>query len=280
MKKLSTTLLIIGLALSAYAQKNITMCHGSATEQFSQFASNKDFRSEHETPVPYIHKSAFGKEITFKAADGTDAYGYELKASGETDLCLFVFHEWWGLNEHVKNEAEKLYGDLGNVHVIALDLYDKKLATTPDEAGKIMQSIDQERARYIIKGAISYVGDDVDIATIGWCFGGGWSLQAAIMMGDQADACVIYYGMPEQDVEKLKKLDCDVLGIFGSQDKWIGPDVVKKFAENMEKADKDLKYKIFDADHAFANPSNPKYDSEATKIAYDMTIDFLKKELE
>ena len=104
-------------------------------------------------------------------------------------------------------------------------------------------------------------------------------MQAALLAGDRAEACVIYYGMPEQDVQKLKKLDCEVLGIFAKQDGHITPEVVETFKMNMEKADKELEVIMYDAKHAFANPSNPAFDKSAAQDAYKRTIAFLKNHL-
>ena len=188
---------------------------------------------------------------------------------------IFVIHEWWGLNDYIKQETEKLARDLG-INAIALDLYDNKVATTQDEAGKIMQSISKERAESIIKGAFAKVGQDAKVFTIGWCFGGGWSLQSTLIGGKQSAGCVMYYGQPEKNVDRLKTLNTDVLGIFGNLDQWPSPQVVDEFAANMEKAGKKLVLKRYEATHAFANPSNPKYDKAATEDAYKNVMAFLK----
>jgi len=271
------TFLMLSVAIQGRAQKSVTMCHGSATEAFARLADNEAFRAEHQTPADYVHQSEAGKQVTFKATDGKDAYGYFLPAESSSDQYLFVFHEWWGLNEWVKKQAEQLYNDLGNVNVLAVDLYDQQQAQSREQAQSLMQSVQEKRAKAIIDGAAKYAGDEAIIATIGWCFGGGWSLQAALLLENQANGCVMYYGMPVKDVSRLMTLQCDVLGIFASQDKWVNSDVVKAFANNMEQTDQELTYKIFDANHAFANPSNPDYNSEATKQAYQMTLDFLKE---
>jgi carboxymethylenebutenolidase len=202
-----------------------------------------------------------------------------MKAKKPTNNWLFVIHEWWGLNDFVKHESEKIYNDLGDVNVLDLDLYDGKVAATREDAGKYMQAVKEDRAQAIIKGALAYVGPNAHIATIGWCFGGGWSLQASILAGKQDVACVMYYGMPEQDVNKLKALHADVLGNFANKDGWINPKVVATFEENMKAAGKKLEVHQYDADHGFANPSNPIYDSAATKDAYEHTIAFLKPRL-
>ncbi len=279
MKNLQFFMLLL-LPIWSYGQDTaITLCHTPATESFAVFAANENFNAAHDTPLPYVHRSEVGKMLTFKGSDGKEAKAYVLMAKEDTDNYLFVIHEWWGLNEHIKKEAEKLYHDMGNVNVMALDLYDGKVADKREEAAKYMQSVKTERATAIIEGALNHIGDKARVGTIGWCFGGGWSLQSALIAGEQAVACVIYYGMPEKDVERLKTLSCDVLGIFASKEKWITPEVVGNFAKDMKKAEKDLVVKSYDAEHAFANPSNPQYDKEATKDAYGHTMEFLKKRL-
>ncbi len=142
-----------------------------------------------------------------------------------------------------------------------------------------MQSVETERAQAIINGAITYAGDEAQIATIGWCFGGGWSLQATILADDQAAGCVMYYGMPVQEAEQIAAIEADVLGIFASQDGHITPEVVNNFEQQMQEANKTIDVHMYDAGHGFANPSNPKYDDEATADAYDKTLAFLKSHL-
>jgi carboxymethylenebutenolidase len=280
MKKLILlTLLICGVSL-AFSQSKMACCaKPSATQKFAMLASSKKFVMSHAIPKKFHFQSTIGKNITYKTADGKESTAYELKAKKPTNNYLLVIHEYWGLNDYVKQESEKLYTDLGNVNVIALDLYDGKVATTREDAGKFMQAVKDDRAQGIIKGAIAYAGPKAHIATIGWCFGGGWSLQTALMAGKQLVGCVMYYGMPEQDVNKLKTLNADVLGNFANKDQWINPKVVAKFAADMKAAGKKLELHQFDADHAFANPSSPAANNQAAKDAYGFTVAFLKPRL-
>jgi carboxymethylenebutenolidase len=170
---------------------------------------------------------------------------------------------------------------LGNVNVLALDMYDGKVATDKETAGKYMQEFKQERGDVIIKGALSYVGRSARIGTVGWCFGGGQSLLAALLAGKQASACVIYYGMPVEDVNILKKLNSDVLAIWGTQDGWINKEMMDKFSNNMKAAGKKLELKSYDANHAFANPSNPlgTFNEAAYKDSYQATLTYFKARL-
>jgi len=285
MKKLLLLAVVIVSSAVAFAQRtgpnrSVACCVSpSATQRFAMLASNEKFRASHKNPLKLVFQSQVGKAITYKTADGQQASAWELKAKKPTNNYLFVIHEWYGLNDYVKREAEKIYNDLGNVNVIALDLYDGKVADNKEDAGKYMQAVKDERAKAIINGAITYAGPKAHIGTLGWCFGGGWSLQASLLAGKQAAACVMYYGMPEQDVAKLKTLHTDVLGNFANKDAWISPKVVAKFAADMKAAGKKVYLHQYDADHGFANPSNPIYDSSATKDAYTHTITFLKARL-
>jgi carboxymethylenebutenolidase len=163
--------------------------------------------------------------------------------------------------------------------VLALDVYDGRIATNAEEASKFMSETKDERVRAIISGALEYAGKDARLQTIGWCFGGGWSLQAAMMAGKQCTGCVIYYGMPETDPKKLKSITFPILGIFASQDAWIKPEMVNKFESEMKKYNKDITIKSFNTDHAFANPSNPKHDKAAAAEAHNLVVDFLRKNL-
>ncbi|HRG80181.1 MAG TPA: dienelactone hydrolase family protein [Cyclobacteriaceae bacterium] len=284
MKAIKLLLLFVITSVSAMAQiatldDGITICHTSPTEKFALFVQDDNFNMSHPDPLPYVHQSEIGKMVTFKTADGKDGIGYVLMAAKKTNNWIFVFQEWWGLNDHIKRESEKLYNDLGNVNVLAIDMYDGKLATTREDAGKYMGEFKQDRGNAIVKGAIDFAGKNAKIGTIGWCFGGGQSMQASLTAGKQAAACVIYYGMPETDVNRLKNLNTDVLNIWPTQDQWINKEVTDKFEANMKEAGKKLTTKAYDADHAFANPSNPKFNPEFTADAYKSTLEFFKARL-
>lgn len=275
------TLFLLGAILAcaqlpAFAQDGITICHTPTTEKFTIMASDAGFMALHESPLPYVHASENGEMVRFPSPDGKEAQGYLLRAAQPTEQWLFVFQEWWGLNDHIKREAEKLYNDLGNVNVLALDMYDGKIGTTAQEASALIRAAERSRLENIIKAAQNFAGKEAKIGTIGWCFGGMWSLQAALLLGEQNNACVVYYGTPEQDVERLKTLNTDVLGIFAARERNISPEVVAQFERNMDAAGKGLKVYSYDAEHAFANPSNPNFNEVASRDAYGHTLNYLK----
>lgn len=253
----------------------IPVCHGN---DMSDLAADPNFAMLHENPLPFTYRGA-GEMVKFSTPDGQSANGFLLKAKRPSDKWLLVYQEWWGLNDNIKQEAEKYYNDLKEVNVLAVDMYDGKVATQREDAMKYMQAANRDRLQAIMKGAIAYAGPKAQFGSVGWCFGGMLSLQSALLAGKQAKGCVMYYGRPEQDVEKLKTLDTDVLGIFGSKDKGITPESVKQFEENMAKAGEKVEIKMYDADHAFANPSNPAYDKTAAEDAYKRSLAYLKDRL-
>jgi|SRR6476620_8727327 len=253
-------------------------CAPTTTEQYAMNGAKAAFRNAHDEPIPYKHISQAGKDIMYKTADGKDAHAWFLPAKKKTPYYLFVIHEWWGLNDHIKRESEKMWNDFG-VNVIALDLYDQQVATTREEAGSIMQALKTERAVTIIRGALDYAGKSAKIFTIGWCFGGGWSLQTGLLAGPQLAGTIMFYGQPEKDVEKLKTLNADVIGFFGNLDQWPSPAMVDEFKENMQKAGKTLLLHRYEAQHAFANPSNPNFNKEATQDAYEKLSAFIRQRM-
>ena len=134
------TLFILFIALSSAlfstAQTTHSCCSMPATQQFAMLAKNKEFSASHLAPLPFEYESLGGKMITLNCSDKKEAHAFEIKSSKPSKNFLFVIHEWWGLNDYIKQEAEKLQNELGNVTVIALDLYDGKVATNPEDAGK------------------------------------------------------------------------------------------------------------------------------------------------
>ena len=276
MKNLFILLLFVSGA--TFAQMP-SCCSPSVSDQNAMLAMNEEFASTHLPPTPFVLEGGKGSMVTFKTPDGKTGKAYAIKSDKPTDKVLFVYQEWWGVNDYIKQVAEKYKEELGEVDVYAIDLYDGEIATTVAEAQKLMGGMKEDRTKAIINGAIEMVGKKAQIASIGWCMGGAWSLQSALLEGKQAVGCVMYYGMPEKSIDKLKTLNCDVFGFFGTQDAYINPDVVKQFEKDMSKAGKTLAVKSYDAPHAFANPSNPKYNKEATDDAHAKALAYLKNKL-
>ncbi len=255
--------------------KNAVACHPMADDMV-KFANDPAFQALHPIPLA-IRLEAKGSMISYPTSDGKTAAAYLIKAKKKSSDWLFVYQEWWGLNDQIKAEADRLYADLGeSVNVMAMDMYDGKVTTDPKMAGQYMQGTTPDRLESIVKGAYTYAGNKAKVANIGWCFGGSWSLRSALIGSTQNIGSVIYYGMPVKDVELLKTLNSDVLGLFANE-QYISKEIIEQFAADMKAAGKKLDYKIFDAVHGFANPSNPKHDPAKTTEANTMALNYLKK---
>jgi carboxymethylenebutenolidase len=252
-------------------------CLNMETQQAYQLeASTPAFASLHITPKMVDPSDLVGTMISFDAADGNKANAYFIPAKKKSNKWLIVIQEWWGLNNQIKMEADQYYKDLGDMNVIAVDMYDGKVAATPDSAMKLMRGADMNRMTAIVQGAIKHAGAKASIYSVGWCFGGMWSLQTAILAGPQAKGSVMYYGRPETNMEKLKSIQCDIIGFFGNKDQSPSPAMVNTFEQNMKDAGKNLSVNRYDAGHGFANPSNPSFNAAAKEDAYAKSIAFLK----
>lgn len=227
--------------------------------------------------------AATKKDISYKSGNETvNAVLYTPNGSGPFPA-LVVIHEWWGLNDWVKEQAQKL-ADQG-YETLAIDLYRGKVATTPEEAHEIMRGVPEDRANRDLLAAYDYLASQSNvkkdkIGAIGWCMGGGYALDLAIAQPKLA-VDVINYGHLATDDSTLQKINAKVLGIFGGQDLGITPDSVRAFEQQMKKLGKSVETKIYpDAGHAFENPNNKAgYKPEDAKAAWDLTLKFLNENL-
>ena len=271
---LTFTLVLSGLISNS---QNSSCC--MKPDGMAQFAQNESFKAAHLSPLPYNHASKNGEMIRFKTPDGKTGNAYHVASKQKTNKVLLVFHEWWGLNDYIKKEAEEWQKALGDINVYALDLYDGKSATTPDEAGKLMQGLDKSRGESIVKGLLELLGKNKEIATVGWCMGGSWSFNATLLAGADSKACVMYYGFPETNEEALSSLKTDILFIQATQDGFITNEVVDNFVNSLSKLGKSIAREKYEADHAFANPSNPKHNMQFSSDAFQKSIRFIKDRL-
>ncbi|MSQ38288.1 MAG: dienelactone hydrolase family protein [Chitinophagaceae bacterium] len=261
----------------AVEKAEVIECLNMETQQAYRLeAGTPAFAAMHPSPLVVNPENLLGKMMSFEAADGKQANAYFIAAKKKSNKYLIVIQEWWGLNENIKMESDKYYSDLGDVNVMAVDMYDGKVAATPDSAMKLVRGADMGRMTSIIQGAIKHAGSKASIYSVGWCFGGMWSLQTAILAGPQAKGSVMYYGRPETNMEKLKSIQCDIIGFFGNLDQSPSPTMVNDFEKNMKEAGKNLSVNRYQAGHGFANPSNPSYNAAAKEDSYAKAIAFLK----
>ncbi len=212
-------------------------------------------------------------------------YGYFVAPADmfEPLPAVIMIHEWWGLNDNIRATADRLAAE-GYI-VLAVDLFGGKVATNPAEARQFMLSVveDPESANANIRSAYEFVSETAGaprVGSIGWCFGGAWSLNAALLFPDSMSATVIYYGQVTDDEEKLRPVNSPILGLFGADDKGIRVGAVRNFEGALSRLRKDYEIHVYpNVGHAFANPTGENYDELAATDAWRRTLDFLDRHL-
>lgn len=204
-------------------------------------------------------------------------------SSTQRHPAVIVIHEWWGLNDWVKQQAADLAAH-GYV-ALAVDLYRGQVAADPDMAHQLSRGLPQDRGIRDLKAADDFLHADkhvngTRIGTVGWCMGGGYALNFAVA-DPRLKAVVANYGPPPTDPASIQKIKAAVLGNYGGQDKGISPDSVKAFAVDLKKQGTPVDVKIYpDAGHAFENPNNKAgYRAEDAADAHGRILQFFAKEL-
>jgi carboxymethylenebutenolidase len=198
---------------------------------------------------------------------------------------IIMIHENRGLNDNIKNMANT-FAKQGYV-VLAVDLFKGQVATTSDQARQLASSVRNNSSAAIanLQSAVKYVSylDNVNasrIASLGWCFGGGQSLQLALHSEQHPlAAAILYYGTPLiTDKQELSKITWPILGIFGDKDQAIPVEKVKEFESALNALGIPNEIHIYKGvGHAFANPSGANYAPKETADAWQKTLAFLKK---
>jgi len=221
--------------------------------------------------------------VSYKSGDETVNGYLALPEGGGKHPAIIVIHEFWGLNDWVKDQAQRFAAE-GYV-ALAVDLYRGKVGTTPDEAHILMRGLPDDRGLRDLEAAFAYLSlrPDVEgnkIGAIGWCMGGSWSIKLAEDQPKLA-AFVVNYGALPTDPATISKIKAPMLGNFGADDKGIPPESVHAFEAAMKTAGKSADIKIYDgAGHAFQNPNNKDgYRKEATEDADKRITTFFQKDL-
>jgi len=220
-----------------------------------------------------------------------DSQGYLVYPVSSNDTvgkklpAVVMIHEWWGLNENIKNMAN-LLAKQGFV-VLAADLYKGEVANNPERAMELVQIARNNQNNSInnLQSAVKYLSslpnvDSSKIASLGWCFGGGQSLQLALNSQDHPlAATILYYGTPlVTDKALLSKIKWPVLGIFGDKDQSIPIKEINQFGNSLNQSGITNNIHIYKGvGHAFANPSGDNYAPKETEDAWQKTLSFLKK---
>lgn len=238
-----------------------------------------------EAVAAEAQREVTAERLAYAEVDDEVVYGHFAFPSDmiEPLPAVIMIHEWWGLNDNIRAMAERLAAE-GYI-VLAVDLFGGEVATDPGAARQLMLRAVENRESVTsnIEQAYAFVSKTAGaprVGSLGWCFGGGWSLNTAMLFPEDLDAAVIYYGQVTDDETRLSPLQVPILGLFGSEDRGIKLDSVRRFEAALERLGKHYDIQVYEgAGHAFANPSGNNFNAEYAGDAWNRTLDFLRDHL-
>lgn len=220
---------------------------------------------------------------------GSETLGFETTNGASTAYAAFpdagngkavvVIHEWWGLNDHVKDIANR-YAAEGFV-AIAPDLYRGTIATNAEDASKLMHALQIDDGLDTIRNAMFSATEKYGISHFGitgYCMGGTFALRAACELEGISAAVPFYGDIPGDDV--LQQLKVPTIFVSGTRDQWISPEKVAGLEDATERFELPVQSLKYDADHAFFNDTRPEvYDATAAADAWAKAVAFFNAKL-
>ena len=278
-------LFLLAFALAASA------CRTAAPPPSDDYAA--EMAHQHGGETPAASGAAAGaraldvvsESVTYATVGGQAVTGTLVRPRGGAASLpgLIVVHEWWGLNDNIRDMAAR-YANEGYA-VLAVDLYGGEAAATPDAAMALMQAAFSApaEAQDNLRQAHAFLANRgaARVGVLGWCFGGNQALAAALALPTEIDATVIFYGgNPPADPAPLRTLRMPVLGLYGGADSSIPQAAVDAFDAALTAADVAHEFHVYPgAGHAFANPSGQSYQPAAADDAWARTTAFLAANL-
>ena len=282
------TAFILGATIAAAAYAQTTPAKPAAPTDDATMAMAHEHAHDSPAPSPAVGRAGGGEEVVARSVEYATVGGKPVTGALATPKgwkkggpAIILVHEWWGLNDNIRDFARQFASH--GYAALAVDLYGGKVATDAAGAQGLMKEVMGNRAAAEdnLKQAYAFLHDKEGagkVGVVGWCFGGGWSLQTGLLV--PVDAVVMYYGFPETDKAKLARLHGPLLGLFGAEDQSIKPEMVRQLEASLKELGKDVDMHIFPgAGHAFANPSGGNYVKAAADEAWQLTLDFFAKHL-
>ena len=225
-------------------------------------------------------------DIVDYPSNGTTGSGYFAPAAGGSGPGVIVIQEWWGLVPHIRDVVDRFAAE--GFSALAPDLFRGRSTTEPDEAGKLMMTLNLEQAAKDMRGAIAFLkGHDSvtsrGVGVTGFCMGGGLALMLAAQEPQDVDACAPFYGLIpwEQAEPDWSRIDCPVRGHYAEQDSFFGPDKVEALQKKLTDLGKDAELTVHPGvDHAYFNDTRPEvHDPETAQGCWQDTVDFFRRTL-
>jgi len=196
---------------------------------------------------------------------------------------VLLIHEWWGLDDRMRTMADRLAGE--GFIVLAVDLYSGKVASTPNDARTLMLEVVENPAHATenIAKALDWIFTTTgatDVATVGYGFGGGWALNAALNWPEKLDAVVVLYGQVSTDEQSLGNLNMPLLGLFGAEDSAVPVETVEEFKRALQRLRKDFDIEIYPGvKGGFASPGNRNFNPATAAESWLRVTTFLHEKL-
>jgi carboxymethylenebutenolidase len=271
------------IALGSVATANLLLTACGSTQDASLPPATQE--KAEEAAAPAAEGGGTGNLMTetvdYQDPDGETLMGYLVRPSGEPKPAVVVIQEWWGLNDHIKDVANR-FAEQGYV-ALAPDLYKGVVATEPDEAMKLVMELDMAEAAREIQHAIDFLqGQDYvageKVGIVGFCMGGGLALQTALAE-DNLGAAVAFYGRPLAP-DQAGQVKAPVLGLYGAADQGIPVADVQTMEKGLADAGIQHEVQIYDgAGHAFFNDTAQSYNEAAATDAWQRTLAWFQEHL-
>lgn len=225
--------------------------------------------------------------VQFTRPDGKTVDGYLVEPpNGANAPGIVVIQEWWGLDEQIKEVANRLAG--AGFRALVPDLYRGKLALEAKEAEHLMNDLNfGDAASQDIRGAVQYLKatGSAKVAVTGFCMGGALTVLSACFV-PELDATVVWYGNPPAEYVDANNITKPMMGHWSMQDEFFSPAGVDELEQKLKLAGVEHEFHRYDAKHAFANPQSDarglaplQYHPEAAELAWKRSLDFLNKHL-
>ena len=225
--------------------------------------------------------------VQFTRPDGKTVDGYLVEPPNTVNAPgIVVIQEWWGLDDQIKEVANRLAG--AGYRALVPDLYRGKLALEAHEAEHLMNDLNfGDAASQDIRGAVQYLKatGSAKVAVTGFCMGGALTVLSACFV-PELDATVVWYGNPPAEFVDAKNITKPMMGHWSMQDEFFSPASVDELEQKLKLAGVEHEFHRYDAKHAFANPQSDsrglaplQYHPQAAELAWKRSLEFLKKHL-
>lgn len=231
---------------------------------------------------PSTQRDVVAERLPYAEVDEKLVYGHFAFPAEMIDPlpAVIIIHDRWGLNEEMQKIADRLAGE-GYI-VLGVDLFDGSTAETPAGARRLELDVLEEPDLAVenLSGALDFITNTAGaprIAVVGFGFGGGWSLNAALDLGGELSASAMFYGQVTDDAERLAMLDVPLLGLFAQGDRAVPAESVEIFRTALEAQEKNVDIHIYpDARRGFADRLSDNYDPDIAEDAWGRLLEFLQ----